>query len=747
MIIAFSNILSVASLVELNLSHNKIESVIGLYAAVNIEFLDLSFNRLKNIDGLETTKNMKHLRLANNLIASYKALRSISFHRNLRELDVSNNPIISPKNNNLKVKILQIAPSIQILNNTPVRNRSTSQGSNFSDNLKYASMFEKRRQSLGTSPLSGRESPSKGNRSAHQREILLEQNPGTVANNSQLSRFVIESTNDDSVLDVVNVEYNPPTSKSLPVSDARRASFSSPSLTTFSPVNTKRSSITPTRILNVVMTKSADKQTQFIIAAEGSADDIVKKSPELLPAETSTPEVAEEILNRRNASGGSGGRAPSRLPWRNPPNPLPRPKKFEKKTQALLEAYERERLRAPPRVSTPTPLSSVPWVDSHNARAETRRQSLNSNPNLSTLTSARENDLHHSRQRSAGDVFREILSAVAWDDDLSHPPPGQGQLQGQDIQAFPTGHEGGWQSDGDGIHYPAETEEWPRYREPAEELPPPPPPPIAPSKLLSSTATRGSGEGGAGGGVESLKQKLRAKYGMPHKVDASSSPSSALIDENDFSHPNSVDELEADNRSSSRLRNNMRSSHSHGSNSSHSILRPDKVPVPEASVTSPSSLYDDSALREIESRRQEILSKLLNVGQSKTLTYAGQQSPPPKESPKPVPASSLAHNSSSGDISVVRDSVSKHTGRAESSSTSPFRPIMNDALPPQISDSARLYLQKLSNAEASKPTPAEVKAPSEEEKAVTADPTNYSDVSGAIELLKQRKRDSLRMLR
>lgn len=310
---AFSSIFAVANLIELNLSNNRIESVVGLYSAVNLEYLNISFNKLKNIDGLETMKNIKYLQAANNALPSYNSLRSISFHRSLKELDITNNPISVAKN--LKMKILQMVPSLQILNECSIRSRTSMQSLRVNDNLKYSSLFERQRLSKNVSP--DKIGSPKGNISP-----IFNKQP-TPVNHSQLSRFVIDATNDSAVLDVLNVEFHPPNSVASP-------SFRNSPLTA-------QSTPTPTRTLNLVRSQSTDNTSHFIIAAELAPEEIALSSSDLKGTlrEGEDPLLLDLLhpLDRGELHGERAQRrAPSRLPWRNPPNPLPRPRKFEKKT-------------------------------------------------------------------------------------------------------------------------------------------------------------------------------------------------------------------------------------------------------------------------------------------------------------------------------------------------------------------------------------------------------------------------------
>ena len=402
---AFPSLLSVAGLVELNLSHNRIDTVVGLYAAVNLEYLDLSHNKLKSIDGLETTKNMQCLKLSNNLLSSFKSLRAISFHRSLRELDISSNPVISPKNGNLKIQILQIVPSLLVLNNSSVRSRVAVPLHAKDSHMKYSSIFEKRRlahsglEVLGpviSPPVSPSSSPSESSRRKPGKEVVLEPPTVSPGNHSQLSRFVIDASRDDSVMEVVNVEFNPRSNK------ANHGTTGS-----VMPLNS------PNRVLNIVRSKSSDRVNDLIIAGEAAPDDIIRQSIELRslnsPSFDDLAESREQSADTFNIT-----RTNSRLPWRKPPNPLPRPKKFEKKTRGMLELYEKNRTQIH-RVSSASATAS-PWVHTpFDTPPEMNRRTPISNRNAEHPSYLEQRD----RRRSAGDVFREMLSfagmEIGWD--------------------------------------------------------------------------------------------------------------------------------------------------------------------------------------------------------------------------------------------------------------------------------------------------------------------------------------------
>ena len=351
---------------------------------------------------------MKCLKLANNLLTTFKAIRAISFHRSLRELDISNNPIISPKNGNLKVQVLQIVPSLLVLNNSSIRSRAAVQLHAKDNNIKYSSIFEKRRlmksgldipELVMSPPLSPSSSPM--HIRTHSREKFrkseLAFEPPTVSpgSSSQLSRFVIDASRDDTVMQVVNVEFYP---RNINNANIGTASSSSPS--------------PPNRVLNIVRSKSSDRLNDLIIAGEAAPEEIIRHSIELKTTRHS-PTFEDSAVSQEQSANVSSTRVHSRLPWRNPPNPLPRPKKFEKKTRGMLELYEKNRTHIR-RVSTTA--STGPWSHTpFDTPPEMNRRTPTSNLSDEYASYMGQRD----RRRSAGDVFREMLSfagmEIGWD--------------------------------------------------------------------------------------------------------------------------------------------------------------------------------------------------------------------------------------------------------------------------------------------------------------------------------------------
>ncbi len=220
---------------------------------------------------------------------------------------------------------------------------------------------------------------------------------------------------------------------------------------------------------------------------------------------------------------------------------------------------------------------------------------------------------------------------------------------------------------------------------------PPPPPPREPNAVSA---------------VESLKHKLRAKFGMPSMTVSAAK----AADENTYVRHNSADEFEpeAEVGAGGSVAVSVAASKSSGHDHHHRSVAAD-------SASSISNLYDDSGLREIEVRRQEILSRLFTVGQG-----AATQS---VKSPM---------------SSVLVPPENEHMAE----------PVYSA----QMTDSARVHLQKPTYAN---PT-EELERPDDPEGSSQSQPpdestntaaTRYMDVTSAIEQLKQRKRESLRMLR
>ena len=86
------------NLIELKISNNEIDSIVGLASATSLEYLDLSNNRITKIQGLEMLLKLKLLQLENNSIGQKSALRSLSLNRALTDLTLHGNPISIDKN-------------------------------------------------------------------------------------------------------------------------------------------------------------------------------------------------------------------------------------------------------------------------------------------------------------------------------------------------------------------------------------------------------------------------------------------------------------------------------------------------------------------------------------------------------------------------------------------------------------------------------------------------------------------------
>eukprot|EP01035_Chromulina_nebulosa_P033553 gene33553-44928_t len=451
-------------------------------------------------------------------------------------------------------------------------------------------------------------------------------------------------------MEVVNVEFYPRNN----TANTGAASSLSPS--------------SPKRVLNIVRSKSSDRLNDLIIAGEAAPEDIIRHSSELNTGHS--PTLDDSAASQEQSANSNSTRSHSRLPWRNPPNPLPRPKKFEKKTRGMLEQYEKNRTHIR-RMSSSSAASTGPW--SHTP-FDTPPEMIRKSPSSNLSDEYPSYMGPRDRRRSAGDVFREMLSfagmEIGWDgsgDESIREHMHQQLQQNREEQ-----------------NRESETEKE-VVEEFDDDLPPPPPP-------MESIAVSS---------VESLKHKLRAKFGMPSAVSVSAAPVAPVADENSYSRQNSADEAESEAGAGvgGSVAVSVAASKSSGHDNHHRGVAMEPT-------GSPSKLYDDSGLREIEVRRQEILSRLLTVGQGST-----------SQNVKPSSKSPVPHENEN---------------------------VVGPGFSTQMSDSARLYLQKLTLA-----STVDEKVDDSDTQPQVENPAaaKYTDVTSAIEQLKQRKRDSLRMLR
>ena len=72
---AFPATYRLRNLIELKLTNNLLDSIVGLSSATSLEYLDVSGNRLTKIRGLEMCSKLKLLHAENNNISSSSALR------------------------------------------------------------------------------------------------------------------------------------------------------------------------------------------------------------------------------------------------------------------------------------------------------------------------------------------------------------------------------------------------------------------------------------------------------------------------------------------------------------------------------------------------------------------------------------------------------------------------------------------------------------------------------------------------
>ncbi|KAK2952133.1 hypothetical protein BLNAU_12984 [Blattamonas nauphoetae] len=125
------------SVISLNLSKNKIDSLEGLSKCCQLTKLDLSQNRIVKFDGVDLTTlvSLIDLDLSSNLISDVNSLRSLSVLPSLRKIRLGGNPIlgtqsdavrqstVSTKEHDLfeeRTRIVSILPTLTHIDDQPV---------------------------------------------------------------------------------------------------------------------------------------------------------------------------------------------------------------------------------------------------------------------------------------------------------------------------------------------------------------------------------------------------------------------------------------------------------------------------------------------------------------------------------------------------------------------------------------------------------------------------------------------------
>jgi len=118
------------NLQSLNLSNNKLSSVLALKSLTQLEYLDLSSNRLSALTGLECLESLISIDVAGNFLNSidcFLPLTKIQSLKLLRTKDRQSNltnPVYSDVNNNnneLDEAIVEMLTNLSIFNDEPLR--------------------------------------------------------------------------------------------------------------------------------------------------------------------------------------------------------------------------------------------------------------------------------------------------------------------------------------------------------------------------------------------------------------------------------------------------------------------------------------------------------------------------------------------------------------------------------------------------------------------------------------------------
>ncbi|TYZ68268.1 hypothetical protein PybrP1_003628 [[Pythium] brassicae (nom. inval.)] len=106
---------------EVHLGFNRLADASLLEFCPRLQRVNLSGNRLMNTRGLETLVYLEHLDLSDNLIEFPDALRPLSLNQNLTHLALKGNPIrLNPKND-YRVLLLDMIPSVLVLDDKKIR--------------------------------------------------------------------------------------------------------------------------------------------------------------------------------------------------------------------------------------------------------------------------------------------------------------------------------------------------------------------------------------------------------------------------------------------------------------------------------------------------------------------------------------------------------------------------------------------------------------------------------------------------
>uniref|UniRef100_K3X269 U2A'/phosphoprotein 32 family A C-terminal domain-containing protein n=1 Tax=Globisporangium ultimum (strain ATCC 200006 / CBS 805.95 / DAOM BR144) TaxID=431595 RepID=K3X269_GLOUD len=110
------------NLQEIHLGFNRLMDVSVLEFCPLLQHVNLSGNRLMNTRGLETLAFLENLNLSENLIEFPEALRPLSLNLHLTHLTLRGNPIAINTKNDYRVLLLDMIPSVLMLDDKKIRN-------------------------------------------------------------------------------------------------------------------------------------------------------------------------------------------------------------------------------------------------------------------------------------------------------------------------------------------------------------------------------------------------------------------------------------------------------------------------------------------------------------------------------------------------------------------------------------------------------------------------------------------------
>ena len=142
------------NLVELKLTNNFLDNIVGLSVATSLEYLDVSHNRISKIRGLEMCSKLKLLHADNNNISSPQALRSLSLNTMLIDLSLKGNPLCITKT--YKTNVLAFVSKLKTLDGKVVSHRSHKLDVGYTDSRLFARHHEEYDDASSTSGASWR---------------------------------------------------------------------------------------------------------------------------------------------------------------------------------------------------------------------------------------------------------------------------------------------------------------------------------------------------------------------------------------------------------------------------------------------------------------------------------------------------------------------------------------------------------------------------------------------------------------